>query len=125
VPTLVDTSIWRRFFAGKAPAAEREKLGALLDGEEVVLTHSIVIGELVLGGLSARQEALMRRLPFAPSVVDDEVLLFVKHHELMRKGIGWADAHLLASVHLASATLWSADEKLVKVAAALRVAFRG
>jgi len=54
VPTLVDTSIWRRFFAGKAPAAEREKLGALLDGEEVVLTHSSVIGELVLAGLSAR-----------------------------------------------------------------------
>jgi len=41
----------------------------------------------------------------------------------MRKGIGWADAHLLASVHLASSTLWSADQGLAKVAAALDVAF--
>jgi hypothetical protein len=98
-------------------------LGALLDGDQVLLTHAIVIGELVLGGLSAPQEALLRRLPMARSVADDEVLVFVKHHKLMRQGIGWADAHLLASAHVAGARLWSADDRLAKVAAALDVAF--
>ena len=51
---LVDTSVWRRFFGG-SPAAGA--LADLLDEDGAVLVHPFVLGELVLGGLSAREEA--------------------------------------------------------------------
>ena len=41
----------------------------------------------------------------------------------MRRGIGWVDAHLLASALLSSAALWSMDGKLAAAAAALEVDF--
>ena len=55
---LVDTSVWRRYFSGSPGASA---LGDLLD-EDAVLVHPFVLGELVLGGLSAREESLFARL---------------------------------------------------------------
>ena len=39
---------------------------------------------------------------------------FVEAHRLMGSGIGWIDAHLLASAVLARTPLWSMDAKLAK-----------
>lgn len=119
---LVDTSVWRRYFAG---AAGVQSLTALLDEEDAdVLVHPFVLGEMVLGGLARREEALFARLPGANLVPDADVLAFVRERGLARRGIGWVDAHLLASALTSSASLWSADRALAAVAADLSVAFR-
>jgi predicted nucleic acid-binding protein len=122
---LVDTSVWRRYFAGSAGAENSRILGELLDFDGGVLRHSAVLGELVLGGLSSREEALFLRLPPAPDVHSSELLAFVRARKLARKGIGWTDCHLLASALIAGAMLWSLDTKLSAAAASCRVQFDG
>jgi predicted nucleic acid-binding protein len=119
-PVLVDTSVWRRYFAG-APAVR--VLGELLDEDGAVLVHTFVVGELVLGGLSAKEEALFARLPAAAVVPHDEVLAFVRRRRLARRGIGWVDAHLLASTLASGAALWSVDAGLSAVAVDLGVGY--
>ena len=119
-PVLVDTSVWRRYFSGSRSVRQ---LGLLLDEDGAVLTHPFVIGELVLGGLSTREEALFLRLPSAQMVPHDEVLGLVRRRLLMRRGIGWVDVHLLASALTSSAMLWSIDADLTSSAAELGVDF--
>jgi predicted nucleic acid-binding protein len=119
---LVDTSVWRRFFGG-SPAAGA--LAELLDEDGAVLVHPFVLGELVLGGLSAREESLFARLPRASVVPHEEVLEFVRRRKLGRRGIGWVDAHLLASALTSSAALWSTDAPLAAAAAELGADFYG
>jgi hypothetical protein len=119
-PVIVDTSVWRRYFSG-TPAVK--VLGSLLDEDGAVLVHPFVVGELVLGGLSAREEDLFARLPAASVVSHDELLDFVRRRKLVRRGIGWVDAHLLASALASGATLWSVDGDLVSAAEDLSVAY--
>lgn len=120
---LVDTSVWRRYFAGRVGASDAAALGELLDEDDAILCHSAVIGELVLGGLSRREEALLHRLPESPEVPSSEVLALVRTRRLARKGIGWVDCQLLASALVSGATLWSLDRTLAEAAAALSVEF--
>ena len=120
-PVLVDTSVWRKYFGGTASV---RWLGDLLDEDDAVLVHPFVMGELVLGGLSAREEALFGRLPSVAMVRHEEVLEFVQRRRLSRRGIGWVDAHLLASALTSRATLWSTDTALSTVAAELNVHYR-
>ena len=89
-----------------------------------MLVHPFTIGELVMGGMSPREEELFERLPAAAIVADEEVLAMVKRRRLTRRGIGWVDAHLLASALAFSAVLWSADKDLASAAAELDAAFR-
>ena len=89
-----------------------------------MLVHAAVLGELVLGGLSVREERLFERLPGAPELSNAEVLSFVRRRKLQRRGIGWVDAQLLASTLLARALLWSFDGALSDAAAELGVAFK-
>ena len=117
---LVDTSVWidhlRKGSATLAEALEREE----------VLTHPFVIGELACGNLEHRREVLglLNVLPEAVVATHEEVMLFVEERRLMGKGIGYIDAHLLASVSLTDASLlWTRDKPLVAIASALRVAF--
>jgi predicted nucleic acid-binding protein len=119
-PVLVDTSVWRQYFAG---AIAVRALGGLLDEDGAVLVHPFVIGEMVLGGLSAREEGLFARLPGAMVVPHDEVLAFVRRRRLTRRGIGWVDAHLLASALASGGALWSADRDLSAAAVDLGVGY--
>ena len=119
-PVLVDTSVWRRYFAG-APTVRA--LGDLLDEDGSVLVHPFVVGELVLGGLSTREEALFARLPAAAVVPHDEVLAFIRRRKLTRRGIGWVDVHLLASALTSGAALWSVDADLSAAAEELGVGY--
>jgi hypothetical protein len=118
--TLVDTSVWIEFLRRAPPGADlREALEA---GE--VFTHPLVIGELALGTLGRRRAAILadlRLLPALPAASDDEVLELVEARELAGKGIGWVDAHLLASALLAQVDLWTLDGRLARVAASLAV----
>jgi hypothetical protein len=120
-PVLVDTSVWRKYFGG---AASVRRLASLLDEDGAVLMHPFVVGEMVLGGLSAPEERLMGRLPSAGIVPHQEVLDFVRRRRLMRRGLGWVDANLLASALTSSAVLWSVDADLSAAASELSVDFR-
>jgi predicted nucleic acid-binding protein len=118
-PVVVDTSVWRRYFGG-SPSVRR--LGRLLDEDEV-RAHPWVIAELVLGGLSVREEGLLSRLPAVAVVPHGDVLELVRREKLARRGIGWVDVNLLASTRVASATLWTLDRDLDALAAKLGVQF--
>ncbi len=51
---------------------------------------------------------------------DDEVVFFIERHALMGKGIGYEDAHLLASLTLdGTSRLWTRDRRLHGVAETL------
>ena len=91
-----------------------------------MLIHPMVIGELACGNVSNRTEVFshLRSLPQAPVATDDEVLFFIEYHQLMGRGIGYIDAHLLTSTVMASpARLWSNDRRLMELASELGVAY--
>ncbi len=117
---LVDTSVW----IDHLRAADEHLVSLLNDGR--VLTHPMVIGELACGSLPERNEvlSLLARLPRVPVAADDEVLILIERHGLMGRGIGYIDAHLLASAALAeTALLWTRDRRLSSVAAGLRLSY--
>ncbi|HEY6102880.1 MAG TPA: PIN domain-containing protein [bacterium] len=116
--TLVDSSVWTDHLrAGNA------RLVSLLE-DALVLTHPFVIGELACGRFESREKVLtlLRALPSAEVADHDEVLKFVDRYRLYEKGIGWIDAHLLASARLSAAALWTVDRPLHRVAGSLRLA---
>jgi predicted nucleic acid-binding protein len=45
---------------------------------------------------------------------DGEVLKFIESHQLMRKGLGYIDVHLIASAVLTNVLLWTLDKTLDK-----------
>jgi hypothetical protein len=55
-------------------------------------------------------------------VPHDEVVEFVEARGLQGRGIGWIDAHLLASTVVERCTLWTVDASLAVLAAELGVA---
>jgi predicted nucleic acid-binding protein len=117
---LVDTSAWVEHFRGD-PRADR--LAGLLEEDEVLL-HPWVLGELALGGLGPhRAEVIadLRRLPAAPEIPHSEVLDLILDRRLAGVGIGWVDAHLLASALVVRGGLWTLDTRLSRVARELGV----
>ncbi len=105
---LVDTSVWVSHLRDG-----NSKLEQLLnDGD--VLCHPFIIGELACGSLKNRSEilTLLNALPKADILDDEEVLLFIEKNNLMSKGLGLIDIHLLASAVLSEAALWTLDAKL-------------
>lgn len=120
---LVDTSVWIRFLWGREPFAA--ELDALLEREEV-LGHELVYGELLIGESArsvSRRELLDAyvKLPYAATVAHQEVVELVTSRDLRGTGIGWLDAHLLASALVSRARLWTTDERLKRVAVKLKV----
>jgi predicted nucleic acid-binding protein len=105
---LVDTSVWVDHFRNDSP-----RLSKLLTDQQV-LVHPFIIGELSLGRLTNRNEIvdLLSRLPLAPVAEHDEVTAVVDKHHLPGSGIGWVDAHLIASALLGNAKLLTADKPL-------------
>ena len=117
---LVDTSVW---------------IDHLREGDQVLMTalhntqvlmHPFVLGELACGNLKNRHEVLrlLAALPQAPTATDDEALRFIEFRNLMGRGIGYLDVHLLASVALTgTARLWTRDKRLAGLAEDLNLAF--
>ena len=64
----------------------------------------------------------VRRSPSVPVAEHGEVLALVERRRLMGTGIGWVDAHLLASALLARVRLWTLDQGLARQARRLGVA---
>lgn len=116
---LVDTSVWIDHLRINDP------LLADLLMQSKVLSHPFVRGELALGNLQQRNKILaaLDNLPQAPLVFSEEVNFFIERHQLFGLGIGFVDAHLLASTRLiGTARLWTRDKRLQLVAERLKIA---
>jgi predicted nucleic acid-binding protein len=115
---LADTSVWIDHFRYRNERLHR----ALVNGD--VAIHPFVIGELALGNFQNRVEVMrhLGKLPTATQASHTEVIGLVEDRRLMGRGIGYIDAHLLASVLLTPATrLWTLDKRLQSVGASLGV----
>ncbi len=119
---LVDTSVWIRFLADREPFASA--LDALLEHDEA-LAHDLVEGELLIGGRGGRPRLLAsyRLMTRISTLSHDEVSVLVRSRKLHGRGIGWVDAHMLASAIVARAPLWTADTQLASIAAELDVGY--
>lgn len=115
---LVDTSPWVEHLR----RGDRRLAALLTDGE--VVCHPFVLGELALGNLRNRARILgyLSNLPVVPMAQHHEVLALVESRRLMGTGIGWVDAHLLASCLLAHIRLWTLDKPLGRQASRLHIA---
>ncbi len=114
---LVDTSVWVDHFRNA-----NADLATYLDRGEV-WCHPFVIGELACGNLARRDEvlALLAALPQVPEARHGEVLVMIESHRLLGRGIGWIDAHLLASTGLGSTQIWTLDQRLAAAARELGI----
>lgn len=88
----------------------------------LVLIHSFVIGEIAC---SKREELLayLHELPQITVATDREVLHFIRQNDLMARGVGYLDMHLLASVQLhGNTSLWTHGKKLAVISRELQFA---
>ena len=98
-------------------------MASLLDAE-AVLMHPFVMGEIALGNLPRRVEALsnLNKLPKAVTADSTAVLHFIERNGIFGTGIGYVDAHLLVATTLtADVHLWTRDKRLRTVAERLAI----
>jgi predicted nucleic acid-binding protein len=109
---LVDTSVWISHLR-----EGNDELVSLLNKSEV-LCHPFIAGEIACGNLKNRTEIiyLLNLLPCAIVAEPEEILQFIENNELMGKGLGYIDIHLLASALLTHARLWTLDKRLDNIA---------
>jgi predicted nucleic acid-binding protein len=113
---LADTSVWVDHFRKRDAALSRE-----LQRNNISI-HPFIITELVLGNLPDRQNAIasLDRLPKVKVAQVHEVRRLIETHSLFQRGIGFVDAHLIASTLITPHTvLWSRDRRLQDVAGTL------
>ena len=115
---LIDISVWLRFLRGEEAGLVARPW--ITSGQALV--HPFVIGELLLGGLSAENEALLRSLPRTAPPSPEALYDFIRRHDLAGTGIGWVDAALLAAARAAGAQLATFDTPLARCARQLDVA---
>jgi hypothetical protein len=108
---LVDTSVWVSHLRDGNVGLEK----LLNDGE--VVCHPFIVGELACGNLKNRHEILtsLQSLPMTILAEDVEVLSFIENHQLMGKGLGYIDVHLIAAAVLTDVPLWTLDKTLDKI----------
>jgi len=117
---LVDSSIWIDHF--RRGDSELTKI----IGDDRLLCHPFVVGELALGSLRDRDAVLAFLAAQREAVVAThaEVLTVIDRCSIFSMGIGYTDAHLLTSTLLdRRSSLWTRDKRLAasaqKVGAAL------
>ncbi len=117
---LVDTSVWVDHL--RYPEAN---LKTLLD-ENNVLMHPMVIGELACGNMRNREGKLKnwRSLPRIYEASHEQVISLIEIKNLMGRGLGFVDMHLLCSVlHYPGSLLWTRDQRLNRIAGEFNIAF--
>jgi hypothetical protein len=118
---LADTSVWVDHLR------KRDEILSAHLNEGRVITHPFVIGELAMGNLPNRVAILGSLGQLRRTVVasDEEVLDFIDRHHMAGIGIGYVDAHLMASVRLTlGSELWTRDKRLLLAAKRIRIAVR-
>jgi predicted nucleic acid-binding protein len=105
---LVDTTVW----VDHLRRGDAVLVGLLEDMQ--VSVHPFVVGELACGRMKHRDHVLtaIDHLPTLPVSDHAEVLEFVEAHQLMGRGLGWVDMHLLASASSAGEKLLTRDRRL-------------
>jgi hypothetical protein len=116
---LVDTSVWVLHLREGNIALER----LLNDGD--VVCHPFILGELACGNLRNRIEilSLLQALPSAIQAEHEDVMQFIENHQLMGKGLGYIDMHLLASALLTEVSIWTIDKGLGAISTKLGIGF--
>jgi predicted nucleic acid-binding protein len=109
---LVDTSVLIDHLRSSNP-----RLVDLLNSGRV-LVHPFVVGEIALGNIKNRDAILsgLAGMPQALNVTSQEVLVFIETAKLAGIGVGYVDAHLLASAKLSGANLWTRDRRVAAAA---------
>lgn len=118
---IVDTNVWIDHFHRPDPT-----LSVLL-GELRSRIHPYVLGEIALGALRDRGKTLgaLSDLPRAELALHEEVLRLIADRGLHGLGIGYVDAHLLASALLTPGSrLWTHDKRLAAAAERMDVLFK-
>lgn len=114
---LVDRSVWiDHWRRGNSRLATALELGR-------VVAHPFVIGELACGTIPRRLSTLplLEALPLVLAARHDEVMMLIERHGISGTGLGWVDAHLLASAMLSATPLWTLDRPLRRAAERLDV----
>ena len=107
---LADTSVWVDYLRHKnAPI-----LAPLNQGD--VVMHDYVVGEMALGGLSQAKLAMFSRMRRCHCASHDEVMHLIAERNLVGRGLGYVDSHLLAAALIDRLQLWTLDRALQQVA---------
>lgn len=117
---LLDTSIWIDHLRRREEGVE------FLLKRNQAQVHPFVIGEIALGQIAHYKSVInsLSKLPQGPVAAWSSVLFMIQNYALMGSGIGYVDAHLLASAKLQPNTrLWTRDKRLARIAATLDVAY--
>lgn len=117
---IVDTGIWIDHLK------ETDPVLALLANRLDALLHPFVLGEIALGSLARRADLLdrMAMLPKPPVARHVHVIQLIEAERLFSTGIGYVDAHLLASARLLpGSTVWTRDARLRAQAERLGLAY--
>jgi predicted nucleic acid-binding protein len=115
---IADTSIWIDHLR-----THNQVFGRLLVDAQILI-HPFVVGELAVGNLKDRNK-LLRELadqPKAKKALDTDVLVLIDNNKLFGRGIGYVDAHLLASARICEAKIWTTDKRLHTAAVELGLA---
>lgn len=118
---LVDTSVWIDHLR-----SNDDLLVALLNNHRVLM-HSMIRGELACGHLHHRLQilTLLKHLRHVAEATHDEAMMFMDNKQLMGRGIGFVDVHLLAAIVLTpGARIWTRDNRLSAVAQSLEIAWQ-
>jgi predicted nucleic acid-binding protein len=118
VIVLADTSVWIDHWRRRS-----DRLAHLLETKRLVM-HPFVLGEIALGRIANRGAVLADlALLESPTVAENpEVFALIDRAPLWGRGIGWVDAHLLASARLDRLRLWTLDQRLARIARDLDLA---
>ena len=115
---LADTSVWADHLRRNDPV-----LSALLSDGKIVM-HPFVLGEIAMGYLRKRQIWLsaLSQLPSVHVAEPEEMLTFVEARKLIGTGVGYVDAHLLATaVVTPDCKIWTRDKRFGDAAKRLGV----
>ena len=109
---LVDTSVWVKHLR-----EGDQNLNRLLE-QGLVACHPLIVGELACGGIKNRNEiiSLLNDLPSTDILEHHEIMDFIEYREIMNKGLGYVDVHLLASAIVSETPLWTFDRALRNIA---------
>ncbi|GAB6096127.1 PIN domain-containing protein [Desulfatiferula olefinivorans] len=116
---LADTNVWIKHFR----ESDAELISRLNVG--FIVCHPFIIGELACGNLGNRSEilTLLQALPSTPFVEPSELLAFIENKQLMGRGLGYVDIHLLAAAIIGNVFLWTYDRRLNEAAEELGISY--
>ncbi|MDP4026044.1 type II toxin-antitoxin system VapC family toxin [Methylobacterium sp. NEAU 140] len=118
---IVDTNVWIDHLRASEP------LLVDLMREMLQRVHPYVVGELMLGNVSQHLDfmATLEEMPQADVAEHREVLDLIVTHQIYGLGIGYVDAHLLASAKLMPGSrIWTRDKRLASICDQFGVSFQ-